>query len=446
MSTSFEIPVECSRELELPPSLDIFMNGTIRSLYNKDSFNLYSDNSNDPSSSNHSHSISSHDSELRVSSSRMTNLFGTHKFSKTHSQFVLNIEETYIDIIFKKKDANLLIQAFLLESSGPSDTDARGFNYDLDSVASRLKKGHNVIMYDYLLPKTTSAFVRVDEKYFYWKRAGKSQKRIPLELIRGVLFGSKSSTFMRYCRDPAVTELYDEFTGASIVSVYRTFDFVLLSALARYDICIGMSWMALAKFPLSSMVPLTKCKIQVVNITLQLIKSKIRAEAEHRLITVNELFIVNSIQLGLLKTAYNLKMKDRVVKLKTFIDKRFRNVSVFYRLVLNIKKLIGVKVSPEKNSEFVRVNLLNGKKIRKLALGDKVDAQFKKLAVGKGNSLKAYLVPNLAGLLYEKFFNERSNKKNATIEFRDRIRGSTLLHKQDLPAQSAETDDGILFR
>lgn len=141
-------------------------------------------------------------------------------------------------------------------------------------------------------------------------------------------------------------------------------------------------------------------------------------------------------------------MKDRVVKLKAFIDKRFRNVSVFYRLVLNIKKLIDVKISPEKNSEFVRINLLNEKKIRKLALGDKVDAQFKKLAVGKGNSLKAYLVPNLAGLLYEKLFNERNNKRNATTELRDRARarGSIISHKQDFPAQSAETDDGVLFR
>lgn len=132
-------------------------------------------------------------------------------------------------------------------------------------------------------------------------------------------------------------------------------------------------------------------------------------------------------------------MKDRVIRLKTFIEKRFKQVNLLFRLVCNLKKLIKIKKFPEKNNEFVRINLLNEKKYKHLELEQDVNEHFKKFALQKGRTLKAYLVPSLAGLLYNKVF--QNTHKDNSKQHRDKVLKSILFLKQDLPANYLETED-----
>lgn len=96
------------------------------------------------------------------------------------------------------------------------------------------------------------------------------------------------------------------------------------------------------------------------------------------------------------------------MKLKKIMAKRFKSESVFFRFIRDIKKLIAIAKYPKSNREFVRISLLNQKKYKNLDMEVKEDERFTRSHWG---TIKAYLVPSAASLLFSKLFTKPKAKQ-----------------------------------
>lgn len=95
------------------------------------------------------------------------------------------------------------------------------------------------------------------------------------------------------------------------------------------------------------------------------------------------------------------------MKLKKIMAKRFKSESIFFRFIRDIKRLIAIAKYPKSSREFVRVSLLNQKKYKNLDMAIKEDERFTKSHWG---TIKAYLVPSAASLLFSKLFTKPKTK------------------------------------
>ena len=113
----------------------------------------------------------------------------------------------------------------------------------------------------------------------------------------GLTLGGISSTFKlhKHLIDYKLGKLHTQEDCFSVISEFRSYDFATTSSLAKYDICLSLSWLCSLNNSLQSNVPFNKCKKYTDYIAFKSVIEKLKREAKIRFISVVELFLVKNM-------------------------------------------------------------------------------------------------------------------------------------------------------
>ena len=132
------------------------------------------------------------------------------------------------------------------ESTYLKSSDARNFDFSLNSCIRRLKAGHTIIGFNYNTAQVQEVEILLTDTHLVMIFESKETIRISYKDISGVFFSKVSSTFKMYSRTRGnLSTLGLENNDAfSILTKNRCFDFACTSELVKYDICLVASWIA----------------------------------------------------------------------------------------------------------------------------------------------------------------------------------------------------------
>ena len=202
----------------------------------------------------------------------------------------------YDSILLNARSSRAVCQIFDSEPSGLCKSDAMESEFSLEKILDRMKEGHKVYKYNYNTASRKIVTIKINSGIVEICTSDTNKNRVGFADVYGVTLGACSSTFRMYKKqiDEKIGMLHCPEDCFSIINELRSYDFGTTSALARYDICLALSWLCSLNNSLQSNVPFTKCIFHSDFLSYKNISDKLRAEAHKRLISMHELFIVTS--------------------------------------------------------------------------------------------------------------------------------------------------------
>lgn len=202
----------------------------------------------------------------------------------------------YDSILLNARSSRAICQIFDSEPSGLCKSDAMESEFSLEKILDRMKDGHKVYKYNYNTASRKIVTIKINNGIVEICTSDTNKNRIGFADVYGITLGACSSTFRMYKKqiDDKIGMLHNAEDCFSIINELRSYDFGTTSAVARYDICLALSWLCSLNNSLQSNVPFTKCIFHSDFLSYKNIRDKLKAEAHKRLISVHELFIVTS--------------------------------------------------------------------------------------------------------------------------------------------------------
>ena len=203
-------------------------------------------------------------------------------------------KNSYSSILLNARSSRAICQRFETEPAGLFKSDASETKFSLADILGRMSNGHKVYKYNYNTATRKIVTIRIKEGIVEIFTTEASKNRIGFADVYGVTLGACSSTFRMYKNqiDSKIGTLHSPEDCFSIINELRSYDFATTSAVARYDVCLALSWLCSLNNSLQSNVPFTKCKSYADFLSYKNIRDKLTREAAVRLISVHELFLV----------------------------------------------------------------------------------------------------------------------------------------------------------
>jgi hypothetical protein len=316
-------------------------------------------------------------------------------------------KNSYSSILLNARSSRAICQRFETEPSGLVKSDAAEFDFSLHQILERMKEGHKVYKYNYNTPSRKIVTIRIREGIVEIFTSEAAKNRISFADVYGVTLGACSSTFRMYKGkiDEKIGTLHSSEDCFSIINELRSYDFATTSAVARYDICLSLSWLCTLNNSLQSNVPFTKCNPQSVVLGYKNIRDKLFREAAIRLISVHELFIVISTQLAIYKTMKQKENNSGMNKIISILNKRFTFSGKLYRFIkfIVLPLILSDGYTRKEFRDKIRVNLLISNKLKVLAsvLNREEEVVDKLEAKTKRTVLESMIVPSCKSIFKE---------------------------------------------
>lgn len=204
-------------------------------------------------------------------------------------------KDRYDSILLNARSSRAICQRFETEPCGLVKSDAKGELFSLGNILDRMKEGHKVYKYNYNTASRKIVTIRINDGIVEIYTSETRKNRIGFADVYGVVLGACSSTFRMYKGqiDYKIGQLHTPEDCFSIINEFRSYDFGTTSAIAKYDICLALSWLCSLNNSLQSNVPFTKCNFHSDFLSYKNISDKLKREASIRLISVHELFLVS---------------------------------------------------------------------------------------------------------------------------------------------------------
>lgn len=309
-------------------------------------------------------------------------------------------KDMYDSILLNARSSRALCLKFDSEICGLIKSDAQGQDFSLTAILGRMKAGHKVYKYNYNTPSRKIVTVKITQGIVEIYTSDTRKNRIGFADVYGITLGASSSTFKMYKGqiDYKYGYLHSQEDCFSVINEFRSYDFGTTSFLARYDICLSLSWLCSLNNSLQSNVPFTKCKIYLDYLSFKNVSEKLKREASIRLISVHELLLVFFKQLAIYKTQKQMENIAGMNKIIAILNKRFSFSGKLYRFVrFIIMPLISADSYTRKElKDKIRVNLLVGNKLKVLsAVMNRLESEDDKLkAKTKKTVLESMIVPS----------------------------------------------------
>jgi hypothetical protein len=206
-------------------------------------------------------------------------------------------KELYSSILLNARSSRAVCQKFFPEPSGLKKSDAKDQDMSMSEILKRMQMGYKVYKYNYNTESRKIVNVRIINGIIEICTSERSKNRIGFSDVYGIILGACTSTFKMFKSkiDYKFGKLHEPEDCFSIIDELRSYDFGSTSSIARYDICLSLSWLCSLNNSLQSNVPFTKCKMQTDYLSYKNIIEKLRREAKIRLISLHELFLVSNI-------------------------------------------------------------------------------------------------------------------------------------------------------
>jgi hypothetical protein len=317
-------------------------------------------------------------------------------------------KEQYDSILLNARSSRSLCEKFDSEPSGLLKSDAVDYNFSLDDILNRMVKGHKVYKYNYNTPTRKIVTIKVNSNIVEIYKNEHRKNRIGFSDVYGISLGPCSSTFKMFKShvDHKHGKIHEPEDCFSVISEFRSFDFGTTSSLAKYDICLSLSWLCSLNNRIQSNVPFTKCKNILDYLSYFNINQKLKKEAEARFLSVTELFLVLYIQLGIYKTLKQMENTAGMNRIVLILNKRFSFDGKLYRFIkLVVMPLVqGDKYIKKEVKDKIRVNLLIGNKIKKLSqiIGREEQKEDKLIYKTKKTVLDSMTIPSCSSLFKKK--------------------------------------------
>ena len=174
-------------------------------------------------------------------------------------------KELYDSILLNARSSRTICQKFESDPCGLLKSDAYGKDFSLESILLRMNEGHKVYKYNYNTPTRKIVTVKLSLNIIEICKTDKNKSRVRFYDVFGLVFGAFSSTFKMNKNqvDHKFGKLHNPEDCFSVVSEFRSFDFATTSALAKYDICLSISWLCSLNNSLQSNVPFTKSNFYI---------------------------------------------------------------------------------------------------------------------------------------------------------------------------------------
>ncbi|OMJ77538.1 hypothetical protein SteCoe_22869 [Stentor coeruleus] len=307
-------------------------------------------------------------------------------------------KDLYDSILLNARSSRALCVKFESESCGLIKSDAINQDFSLTAILGRMKTGHKVYKYNYNTPSRKIVTVKINQGIVEIYTSETRKNRIGFADVYGVTLGSSSSTFKMYKGqiDYKYGLLHTQEDCFSIINEFRSYDFGTTSFLARYDICLALSWLCSLNNSLQSNVPYTKYFLSFKNVS-----EKLKREASMRLISMHELFL-----LAVYKTQKQMENTAGMNKVISILNKRFTFAGKLYRFIkFIVMPVIGADTYARKElKDKIRVNLLVGNKLKVLgAILNREESEDDKLqAKTKKTVLESMIVPSCKSIFKSK--------------------------------------------
>ena len=205
-------------------------------------------------------------------------------------------KELYESILLNARSSRALCQKFESDPCGLIKSDAQDQEFSLEAILARMKTGHKVYKYNYNTSTRKIVTVKINNNIVEIYTTESRKNRISFVDVFGITLGAMSSTFRLYKAqiDYKFGKLHTQEECFSIINEFRSYDFGSTSALAKYDICLSLSWLCSLNNSLQSNIPFTKCKCYTDFLTYKSIMEKLKRESRIKFISLVELFLVFS--------------------------------------------------------------------------------------------------------------------------------------------------------
>ncbi|OMJ67004.1 hypothetical protein SteCoe_35962 [Stentor coeruleus] len=311
-------------------------------------------------------------------------------------------KDQYDSILLNARSSRAICQRFDLEPCGLIKSDAQGQDFTLPAILNRMKIGHKVYKYNYNTPSRKIVTIKITQGIIEIYTSDTRKNRVGFTDVYGITLGSASSTFKMYKGqiDFKYGKLHTHEDCFSIINEFRSYDFGTTSHLARYDICLSMSWLCSLNNSLQSNVPFTKYFLSFKNVS-----EKLRRESSIRLISMNELLL-----LAIYKTLKQMENAVGMNKIVTILNKRFTFSGKLYRFIRFIVMPIisGDSYTRKELKDKIRVNLLIGNKLNVLAtIMNRVENEDDKLkAKTKKTVFESMIIPSVKSIFKKSKTND----------------------------------------
>ncbi|OMJ79735.1 hypothetical protein SteCoe_20162 [Stentor coeruleus] len=299
-------------------------------------------------------------------------------------------KDLYDSILLNARSSRALCQKFDSEICGLIKSDAQDQDFSLTAILGRMKTGHKVYKYNYNTPSRKIVTVKITQGIVEIYTSDTRKNRVGFADVYGITLGASSSTFKMYKGqiDYKYGKLHTQEDCFSVINEFRSYDFGTTSSLARYDICLSLSWLCSLNNSLQSNVPFTKYFLSFKNVS-----EKLKREASIRLISFHELFL-----LAIYKTLKQMENNTGMNKVIAILNKRFSFSGKLYRFIrFIVMPLISADSYTRKElKDKIRVNLLVGNKLKVLlAIMNRLETEDDKLkAKTKKTILESMIVPS----------------------------------------------------
>lgn len=171
-------------------------------------------------------------------------------------------KDQYDSILLNARSSRAICLRFDVEPCGLIKSDAQGQDFSLPAILNRMKIGHKVYKYNYNTASRKIVTIKINQGIIEIYTSDTRKNRVGFADVYGITLGSASSTFKMYKGqiDFKYGKLHTQEDCFSIINEFRSYDFGTTSYLARYDVCLSMSWLCSLNNSLQSNVPFTKCK------------------------------------------------------------------------------------------------------------------------------------------------------------------------------------------
>lgn len=280
-------------------------------------------------------------------------------------------KELYASILLNARSSRTLCNKFEAEPCGLQKSDAKGNDMSFGEIFKRMQTGHKVYKYNYNTASRKIVNIKINNGTVEISTSENRKSRIGFSDVYGITLGACSSTFKMYKKqiDYKVGKLHEHEDCFSIINEFRSYDFASTSSLAKYDICISLSWLCSLNNSLQSTIPFTKCKNYSDFLSYKNIMDKLKKEAQIRLISLYELFLVFFKQLGIYKTLKQLENQNGMNSIIVILNKRFTFSGKLYRFIrFIVMPLIASDSYIRKDlKDMIRINLLLNNKLKFLS-------------------------------------------------------------------------------
>jgi len=170
-------------------------------------------------------------------------------------------KDLYSSILLNARSSRAICIRFETEPCGLHKSDAKEMSFTLEGILERMKEGHKVYKYSYNTASRKIVTIKINSGIVEIFTSETRKNRIGFADVYGVTLGASSSTFRMYKGeiDYKIGQLHTSEDCFSIINEFRSYDFATTSAIAKYDICLSLSWLCSLNNSLQSNVPFTKC-------------------------------------------------------------------------------------------------------------------------------------------------------------------------------------------